>query len=333
MSPASSAGGLRLRGNDGAIVELVPYGAALKRFCVPTRDVPVDIVLGLTNVDDYRDNPYYLGSTVGRYANRIANGRFVLNGETVRLATQANGHCLHGGPDGLANREWNVRDSSSEHVTFDCQSATGEQGFPGNLHTTARYELTTTGSVSRLTISLSASSDVDTVVSLTNHAYFNLAGGGRIDDHRLTVNADSYTPTDEQDIPTGAVLPVDGTEFDFRVERSLADAFVASPTGIDKNLMLRKTGATALNVDGTEPPLAASLRSVGNGVTLRVYTSQPGLQLYTGQFLEQPFFPFAGVCLEAQGFPDSPNHPNFPSTLLAATDEYRQTIVYEVTVD
>lgn len=272
------------------------------------------VVLGYPKVDDYRNDPYAMGSTVGRYANRIANGRFDLDGGTFQLATDPDtGHCLHGGAQGFHRRLWQTQNQSESDVTFALHSRHGDEGFPGNLDVQTRYALSAPG---ELTIEFSARTDRATVISMTNHAYFNLHGAATtVDDHVLQLNASRYTPVNDALIPTGTLATVEGTPLDFRSPRSLR-----SDDRLDTNFALD-------HVDG-DLQVAATLFGPKSGLRLTVLTTQPGLQVYTADSLGTPFAPRAGICLEAQNFPDAPNHPQFPNAVLNPDSEYRETIVY-----
>ena len=276
----------------------------------------MSVVLGYSQASAYTSDPYYLGATVGRFAGRIDRGRFVLDGNVHALARGGTGgmHCLHGGSQGFHSRLWTLTAlDRARAATFRYVSPAGEQGFPGRLEVEARYELL---DECRLMIEYRALADAPTVVNLSNHAYFNLSGcSGPIDGHRVKINADRYTPLDPHDIPTGEMLPVEGTRFDLRVERTLgSEAF-------DQNFVLNKERA------GLE--FAASVAAPAAGIRLNLYTTQPGLQLYTGDQLASPFRFRAGLCLEAQHFPDSPNQAGFPSCRLNPGEHYCQQTLLE----
>lgn len=292
-------------------------GAAIAALNVPVQGRRRNVVLGYDDASLYREDHYYLGSTVGRYANRIRRGRFTLGDEVHRLATQENGHCLHGGPDGLDRRSFSL-EASADGQSVACRylSPDGDQGFPGNLEVVVRYAIVDDMS---LVIEYTATTDRLTVVNFTNHAYFNLDGdGGSIENHRLRLNASRYTEVDEDTVPTGAILPVDGTALDLRTERRVGDV-LADHGGIDTNFVI--------DHDGRELALAASLISPRAGVRLDVLTTQPGVQVFTGQNLVAPFRPYGAICLETQNFPDAPNNADFPSAVLAPGATYRQKTV------
>lgn len=304
------------------------HGAAIQSIRVPGCAGLVDAVLGYEDPESYRSDPYFLGATVGRYANRIRAGAFELNGQRIVLNNDDDppSHVLHGGPGGLSSRTWRARqEADADAAVFDYRSSDGEEGFPGALDVSVRYSIKRTA----LVIELSAVSDADTVVSLTNHAYFNLAGGGSIAGHIVTINADAFTPVDEQGIPTGDILSVADSAFDQRNESTLSERIGDDLPGYDHNFVLNKDGDRVYRLNERAVEFAASAYCRATDLRLNVYTTQPGLQFYTGQFLGKPFVPFQGLCFEAQSFPDAPNQPGFPSTVLVAGDVYHEIIVYE----
>ena len=321
---------IRLATAAGLQVDLVGHGAAIQAIRVPTRVGVVNVALGYANAGDYRNNPYYLGATIGRYAGRIRDGSCMLCEQRLQLATDPDlgPHCLHGGPGGLHSRRWECRqEPDATAVVFTTRSEAGDQGFPGAVELAVRYSLSDTA----LAIELGASSDADTILNLSNHCYFNLAGRGLIDGHEVLVNADAYTPLDDTSIPTGEILPVRGTPFDLREPLRLRVGGSDQHTIFDHNFVLNRADSRHRIVNELTGAFAASVTCPESGLRLDVYTSQPGLQFYTGQFLGEPFVPYSGLCLEAQRFPDAPNQPAFPSALLRAGDTYREVIVYEFT--
>lgn len=314
-----------LSASNGFEVTVADRGAALTSILVPVRGKRLNMVLAYEDHQSYLNDPYYLGSTLGRYANRIRHGRLQLNGGSYQLATDpaAGGHCLHGGPEGFHSQRWTLA-LAPDRSKLTCRyiSSHGEQGFPGRLDVAVEYRIVGDNA---LVIDYLAKADRATVVNMANHAYFNLNGDdSTIENHWLEVRADSYTPADEALIPTGELAPVDGTVFDFRMPARIGDR-VAAGKGLDVNLVL-DPGDEYIH-------RAASLRSPDSGVSLNLYTTQAGLQVYSGGSLGAPFRPTAGICLEAQGFPDAPNKAGFPSTTLAAGETYRQRTVYEFTVE
>lgn len=310
---------------NGIAVSVIDQAASIRAILVPTRHGRVNVTLGYSRAGDYRADPYFLGASIGRFAGRIDCGRLVLDGIEYALATGGQGsvHCLHGGPEGFHSRRWTLAAvEGTRAAVFQYVSAAGEQGFPGRLEATVRYSLL---DAMRLSIEFVATTDSPTVVNLSNHAYFNLEGDdSTIDGHRVRINADRYTPLNEQAIPTGEIRSVAGTQYDFREERELNDAAGFGHRrglAVDQNYVLNRNGA------GLE--LAASVTAPKSGIRLNVYTTQPGIQLYTGDRLSRPFGPRAGLCLETQHFPDSPNRLTFPSCRLNPGGTYRHQTVLE----
>ena len=319
---------VRLTSGAGIEVDLVGRGAAIQAIRVSGRNQIVDVALGYANATDYQSDPFYLGATIGRYAGRINAGRCTLDGQQLQLAVNPSehGHCLHGGPGGLHSQMWQPeREPDGSAAVYRTHSEDGDQGFPGSLDLAVRYSLTD----STLAIAYHCVSDADTILNLSNHTYFNLAGTGTIHDHEIVINADAYTPINAANIPTGEIRSVTGTRFDLRQPRRLRDCNAGRPPDFDNNFVLNKDEARRMNIDSVAAAFAASISSLVSGIRMNVYTSQPGLQFYAGQYLAGPFAPYRGLCLEAQRFPDAPNHPAFPSAVLRAGEEYREVIVYE----
>lgn len=299
-----------------------------------------DVVLGYKDHAGYVSARDFMGCLVGRYANRIAKGRFVLDGKTYSLATNNGPNALHGGPTGFHARLWTPKvvsgpDGDALELTY--VSKDGEEGYPGTLTAKVVYSLRADGG---LVIDYTATSDAPTVVNLTNHAYFNLAGEGEgtILGHELQLESDAFTPVDATLIPTGAFTPLDGTPFDFRKPTAIgaridaADEQIRRGGGYDHNFVLRgKLGELRRVARVSEPK---------SGRVLEVYTTEPGIQFYSGNFLDgsltgksgKPYVKRAGLCLEAQHYPDSPNRPEWPSVVLRPGQTYRQMTVYRVTV-
>lgn len=313
------------------------YGAGIVSLTVPDRSGHrEDVVLGYAGLDGYVQNhhsnaPFFFGSTIGRYANRIAHARFSLDRMEYTLAKNNGAHALHGGPGGFYNVVWNAE--PIEHgVAFHYFSKDGEEGFPGNLNTTVRYTLTGAD----LTIDYHASTDKTTVVNLTNHAYFNLAGVGRdsILSHQLKMRASRFTPVDTQMIPTGELRAVADTPFDFRESTPIGERIQAPDEqlrlgqGYDHNFVLDDASA--------DLKLAAELFEPASGRVLEVFTTEPAIQLYTGNYLDGSargkngvaHTQHSGLCLETQHFPDSPNHANFPSTVLRASEAFHSVTIF-----
>jgi aldose 1-epimerase len=305
----------------GPVVHVLTLGATIHRLEVTDgHGRRRNVVLGHPDVATYLDSPYYLGAVVGRYANRIAGGRFDLDGRTVRVPANDRGHALHGGPDGFDRRLWDVLELGSHRAVLRLVSPDGDMGFPGTVEATATYEVT--GNAVRLV--LEAVTDQTTVVNLTSHVYFDLDGAGTIEGHRLWVPADRWTPVDETGIPRGTHEPVDGTPFDLRQPASLAARLAVLPGGYDHNFV----------VGGSGPRPVASLESPASRLRVEVGADQPGLQVFTGGTFDgtrpdvdgRPLPRYAGVALEPQLFPDSPHHPSWPSPVLVPGDTYRSGI-------
>ena len=317
----------------GPVVELLTLGATVHRLEVTGGDGERrNVVLGHDTVADRLASSDYLGGTIGRYANRIAHGRFELAGAEVRVRTHDRGNSLHGGPDGFDRRVWSVVDQSPHAATLRLESPDRDMGFPGTLSVQVRYEVE--GDTVRVTHE--ATTDATTVVGLTNHAYFNLDGdgAGTVDDHRLTVLADSYTPVDATGIPEGDHAPVAGTPFDLRAATAIGPVVrqdheqIRAARGIDHNYVLRGDGLRT----------AAILESDRTRTVLELRTDQPGLQVYTGNNLDgarrgasgRLYRQGDGIALEPQLFPDSPNHPEWPSARLDPGEVYRSTIEWSI---
>jgi aldose 1-epimerase len=317
-----------LQAEDGLRVGLHNLGATLQSIQVPTSSGPVEVLLNYPEPEDYVDDPYYLGCTVGRYAGRIDSGRFELNGETYQLDRndEVFAHCLHGGSGGFSRKYWVVdEDPNSNAVLYRVESPDGDQGFPGRLKVTVRYSLV---SSMVLQIDYFAEADSDTVVNLTNHAYFNLNGDGSgIENHEVWINSDLYLPMGPNMLPTGDIANVAGTVFDFRSKAVLAERLdeparqLELASGIDHFFLLNK----AMKY----PAIAASLASPRTGIRIKFYSSRPGVQFYTGNSLAAPFEPRAGLCLEFQNAPNAPNVPGFPSPVQKAGHLWHRQLVME----
>jgi len=317
---------------DGLRLTVLDLGATVARLQVPSADGGVvDVALGLAAASDYvaPTNPF-LGSTVGRYANRIAGARFTLDGTEHRLVANEGDTCLHGGPGGFHSRQWLAVAATADTLELELVSPTGDQGFPGEVRAVVRYEVT----ADAVTIEHRAVTDAPTVVSLTNHTYFNLAGHGTVDDHLLEVAADEYLPVDARSIPTGSREPVQDSPFDFRESAELSTRVGSS------HPQVHRTGgidhAFVLAGDGLRR--GARLTHPSSGRALEVTTTQPSVQVYTGQKLDGTLVDRAGrrlearagIALECQAFPDAPNQPQFPSTVLLPGQEYLATTVWRL---
>ncbi|MFJ6914830.1 aldose epimerase family protein [Streptomyces sp. NPDC101133] len=300
----------------GVRVRVLSYGGIVQSAEVPDRDGNVaDVVLGFADLDGYLRHPEpYLGALVGRYANRIAGGRFPLDGRTYAVVPNEGPNTLHGGERGFDKRAWDV-EAVTGGVRLSRVSPHGEEGFPGRLEMSATYTLDGSGA---LRIGYEAVTDAPTVLNPTNHSYFNLSGSGHAGGHELRLAASRITPVDAGLIPTGGLDDVTDTHFDFRRARKIG-------SGYDHNFVLDK-GVT----DAAEE--VAELYDPASGRVLTVATTEPGLQLYTADHLGEPFAPGDGVALETQHFPDSPNRPGFPSTVLRPGEVFRSETVYRFSV-
>lgn len=317
----------------GASVTVVSYGATITSLIVPDRNgKPADVVLGYDSLEPYLRKPSFFGAIVGRYGNRIGGARFTLNEVEHRLTANERGNILHGGRRGFDKVVWTGARIDDHTVEFSYLSKDGEEGFPGNLTARVRYSLSELGG---LRIAYTATTDKDTVVNLTQHSFFNLAGEGNGDilNHQMMIDADQITPTDAQSIPTGAFMPVQDSPFDFRAFRAIGreidadDAQIRIGRGYDINFVLTKQ-------DGFRH--AATVYDPASGRTMELWTTEPGVQLYTGNGLDGSivgksggrYVKRGGLCLETQHFPDSPNQPGFPSTVLKAGETYRSATEY-----
>lgn len=328
-----------LTNRNGMEVCLCNFGARVVSIVVPDRNgVPTDVTLGFDNLDDYRNVNCNFGATIGRYANRIAGARFELDGQTFFLSANSGPNCLHGGVRGWQARVFDVEQVSDSTVRFAYLSPDGEEGFPGNVRMQVEYRLTADNALS---ISYSATSDRPTVVNPTNHTFFNLSGDPSQTalDHRLHIDADGFIPVDSLLIPVGEIASVAGTPMDFRTPSLLSERLdtlspqVALAHGYDHTWVLN---------DRTSPDSpAATLCSPETGIRLKVFTDAPGIQVFTanafnGAFEGRRAIAYRdrpAVCLETQYFPDSPNRPNWPSTLLRPGEVRRGSCVYRFSVE
>lgn len=321
-----------VQGVSGMRLDVLDYGAIVQSLYAPDRRGRlVDVVLGYDDLPSYEHDCFYVGAAIGRYANRIRGGTFVLDGTTYQLSRNAGPHHLHGGVRGLGKVVWRARPfegSDRIGVTLEHASRHGEEGYPGNLDVEIRYALSPSNVFS---VEYRAISDRPTPVNLTQHSYFNLSGEGSGDvlGHELLIDADSFVEIDGSLLPTGALAPVEGTPLDFRLTRRIGDGVRAAHEqiriagGYDHNFVLRRgSGALSPAVRVSDPT---------SGVVLDVVTTEPGLQFYSANFIDgtrpgkrgHRYGPHAGFCLETQHFPDSPNQPAFPSTILRPGDELR----------
>lgn len=320
----------------GAVAIITPFGGKLISLWVPDRNGKLgDIVLGYDSAKQYVSGNPYFGAMIGRYGNRIANGKFTLEGKTYQLALNNGANALHGGPRGFHNVLWQkTNDGNPGSVVLTYVSKDGEEGYPGTLRAKVTYTLTDDN---ELMIDYEATTDATTVVNLTHHSFFNLAGAGSGDilNHELMINADRFTPVDAGLIPTGELQPVKGTPFDFTSPTKIGaritdnDEQLKNGKGYDHNWVLVK------NVN--EFSLAATVKEPASGRVMEVWTTEPALQFYSGNFLDGSDIGKGGlrydfrsaICLEAQHYPDSPNQPSFPSTVLKPGEVYKQKTTYK----
>jgi aldose 1-epimerase len=328
-----------LTNKKGMEVAITNFGGIVVSLKVPDRSGKFDdVVLGYDSVDGYLTNKAFFGALIGRYGNRIAHGKFTLNGQNYNLPKNDGDNTLHGGPEGFNKRLWTAKDVSTakgQALELTYMSADGEEGFPGNLHAKVVYTL---NDQNELKIAYSATTDKDTVVNLTNHSYFNLAGQGTGDilSHELMIKGDHITAVDETLIPTGELRPVKGTPFDFTQATVIGarinqdDPQLKVGKGYDHNWALNDRGAKA-------PVLVAEAYEPKSGRVLQVLSTEPGVQFYSGNFLDgtiqgkggKVYNHRYGFCLETQHFPDSPNHPKFPSTTLKPGQTYSTTTIFK----
>lgn len=328
----------------GAEVCITNFGGRIVSMMMPDRDGRMqDVVIGFDSVAPYfpEQNLTDFGATIGRYANRIRDGRFVLDGDTASLPRNNYGHCLHGGGE-MGSRGWQYRvfdvaERTDSSVVLTLHSPDGDNGFPGAVDVKVSFTLRADNA---LDIAYEATTDAPTIINMTNHAYFNLSGDPalNIEDNELMVNGDAYTPVDSTFIPLGELAAVEGTPFDFRKPRT-----VGSTTGLTDNVQVQRAKGIdhnwVLNTEGSADVVAASLYSPRTGIAMDVYTTEPGIQIYSGNFLDGSVKGKKGVavpqrgaiCLETQHYPDSPNHPEWPSVQLRPGQTYTSRCIYKFT--
>jgi len=331
-----------LKNKNNAEIAITNYGARVVSMLVPDKNgVMTDIILGYDSIGKYIHQPEnFFGSIVGRYGNRIAKGKFKLEGKQYTLGTNNGANHLHGGKKGFFARVWDGQKLNDSTLELTYLSKDGEEGYPGNVHIKVTYTLSG-DSTNQLKINYEATTDKATVLNATNHSYFNLngQGSGTINDHLLMLNADNYTPVDSTLIPTGKIEPVAGTPFDFRQPTAIG-ARIDSPSqqlkfgkGYDHNFVLNPNKGSGLNLAGT-------VQGDQSGIFMQILTDQPGIQFYGGNFMDGTN-PLKGgkkdawrtaFCLETQHFPDSPNQPSFPSTELKPGQTYQTTTIYQFSV-
>jgi aldose 1-epimerase len=325
-----------LRNTKGAFAKVITYGATLTELWVPDKSGKnADVVLGFDNLAGYLTDHPYFGATVGRYANRIAKGQFQLDGRTYSLFINNGPNSLHGGKTGFNRKVWKAEPVGLAHgaaVKLTCVSEDGEEGYPGTLTVHVTYELSDENA---LKISYSASTDKPTVVNLTNHSYFNLSGAGSGDVLKdvLQLDADRYTPVDSTLIPTGELKSVEGTPFDFRKPAAIGERYaqVAGTGGYDHNFVLNGEAGTLRK--------SGELYDRVSGRQMELWTTEPGVQIYMAIGLNGSikgiggaYQKFGALCLETQHFPDSPNHPNFPSTVVHPGNDFQSETMYKFSV-
>jgi aldose 1-epimerase len=325
-----------LRNGNGMEVAISTYGAVVQSLKLPDKSgTPVDIVLGYDDLAGYENDKSYFGATIGRYGNRIGHARFTLDGVEYKLPANDGPNCLHGGTKGFNKRVWTPKGATAANppVMLEYVSKDGEEGFPGNLTATVTFTLSDNN---ELRIDYHAVTDKPTVVNLTNHSYFNLSGEGNGDilSHEVMIDGDRITPVDATLIPTGQYMKVEGTPFDFRSAHAIGERINANNQqikfgkGYDHNWVLNHTGAG--------PTLAARVHDPKSNRSMEVLTTEPGLQFYTGNFLDgsvkgkrgKAYQHRSAFCMETQHFPDSPNKKDFPSTTLRPGQEYKSTTIY-----
>ena len=323
-----------LKNAKGAEACVTNWGGRLVSVMVPDKNGKMtDVVLGYDSIQAYINSTGNFGALIGRYGNRIANGKFKLDGTEYTLPQNDKTNCLHGGPEGFDRQMWTANQTSPQSVELTYLSKDGEAGFPGNLNVKVTYTLTDDNAID---IQYEATTDKKTVVNLTNHSYFNLSGvpGSTIMDHQLSINADSYTPVDDNLIPTG-IAKVEGTPLDLRQPQTISahidDDFdqLTKAGGYDHNWVL--------NTKGDVAQVAATVYAPTSGILMEVYTNEPGLQVYCGNMMNEKesgkhgtIYPRRGaICLESQHYPDSPNQADFPSTVLEPGQTYKSECIYK----
>ncbi|MGV8879249.1 MAG: aldose epimerase family protein [Sphingobacteriaceae bacterium] len=324
-----------LKNDSGMEVAITNYGGRIvSLFVSDIENCNTDVTLGFDTLQKYLDSSTYYGALIGRFGNRIANGNFVLDGVTYQLAANNGENALHGGIKGFDAVVWDVLQADDQHLKLHYLSVDGEEGYPGNLKITATYSLS---AQNELGIHYEVVTDKKTVLNVTNHAFFNLNGesSGLINKHQLQINAEFITPVNENLIPTGEILPVDGTPFDFRkiteigLRMDANDQQIKFGRGYDHNYVLGQAKSELM--------LAATVFGDQSGIRMAVYTDQPGMQFYSGNFISGKdlgksnvvYEKRSGFCLETQHFPDSPNQPGFPSTELTPGEHFESTTVYK----
>ena len=328
-----------LNNNNGMEVCVTNFGARIVSVLVPDRDgIMRDVVLGFDNIKDYQNVKSDFGASIGRYASRINQGNITIDGEIIQLPQNNYGHCLHGGPNGWQYKVYKPVEVTRNSISFSLFSPDGDENFPGNVNAKVSYTLTDDNAIR---IEYSATTDAKTVINMTNHSYFNLSGNpsNPAIDHILYINASNFTPVDSTFMTTGEIASVEGTPMDFTTHKAIGQDIenpyqqLRNGKGYDHNWVLDTKG----NVN----ELAAKLSCPSTGIAVEVYTNEPGIQIYTGNFLKGNIvgkngvaYPCrASVCLETQHFPDSPNKPQWPSVLLEPGQKYYSECIYKFVVE
>lgn len=316
-----------LNNGNGLTCSVTDFGATLCRLYFPDKTGRLqNLVLGYDGFENVLGDANYFGATIGRYGNRIGNGQFQIEGKPFQLTQNEARNHLHGGAVGFNKKRWDIVAINDDSITLHLSSAEGDEGYPGNLSVSLSYRLTETN---ELIIDYTAQTDAACPVNLTNHSYWNLAGTGNILDHRLTLECSHYLPITEELLPTGEILPVANSPFDFRTPEIIGSRIGAVNGGYDHCFVMSDNGSR-------EPKTIARIEEPLSGRVMTIATTEPAIQFYTGNFLEDVqgadgnvYDKHSGFCLEAQHYPDSPNQPSFPNTLLRPGDLYRQTTVHK----
>lgn len=329
-----------LKNKAGMEVCITNFGGRIVSIMVPDKKGEMkDVVLGFDSVADYINVPSDFGASIGRYANRIKQGKFVIDGDTIQLPQNNFGHCLHGGPQGWQYQMYDAQKIDDTKLKLTMVSPDGDSNFPGKVTATVLFTLTEDNSID---IQYEATTDKKTVINMTNHSYFNLSGDATkpITDNILTINANKYTPVDSTFMTTGEILPVAGTPMDFTTSKVISTDInkydfiqLKNGNGYDHNWVL--------NTAGDVTKVAAKVTSPASGITLEVFTDEPGIQVYTGNFLDGTvkgkksiiYKQRTGICLETQHYPDSPNKPQWPSVILEPGKTYKSHCIFKFTVE
>ena len=320
-----------LRNSQGMTVVLSNYGGIIQSIIVPNKaGNAVDVVLGFEHIqeywsDEYVENYPYFGAIIGRYANRISQGKFTIEGKSYQVSTNAGKHQLHGGNMGFDKKVWDVLTSSNQEVVLQYLSKDGEEGFPGNVYVQLSFKLAETN---ELSITMTAQTDQATPINLTHHGYFNLEGTGHIGEHELHIIADSFLVQDADFVPTGELKPVEGTAHDFTMPKGIAADWDAT-MGYDQTFVLNSVNQKA----------AATVYAPQSGICMELFTNQPAIQFYTAKHLapmkgknDLVYGPFTAFCLEDQVHPDAVNHAHFPNTILRPGETYTHETRYVFSV-